>query len=248
MDHCVNYYERHIGDYLKDTAHLSLLEHGVYSRLLDVYYTRESGIPVSECGRLVGAKSKDERSALGVVLAEFFVVEDGILKQARCDLEIARFQDKQRKAKASADARWAHTERNANASPNAMRTHSEGNAPSLQTPDPDPTPEKRTEAIASAALTVVDDRKDAIFALGLPMLTTAGVDEKQARAFLGFLRKHNTDAAVVEALKRCSIERALQPIPFLQACLKTGKKHDNRQEALEADGKRVAAQWARESA
>jgi uncharacterized protein YdaU (DUF1376 family) len=32
----VNYYERHIGDYLKDTAHLSLLEHGIYTRLLDV--------------------------------------------------------------------------------------------------------------------------------------------------------------------------------------------------------------------
>ena len=41
----MNYYKRHIGDYLKDTAHLSLLEHGVYARLLDVYYTRETAIP-----------------------------------------------------------------------------------------------------------------------------------------------------------------------------------------------------------
>jgi uncharacterized protein YdaU (DUF1376 family) len=131
---CVNYYERHIGDYLKDTAHLSLLEHGVYGRLLDVYYTREGSIPVAEVARLIGAKSKDERAALGVVLAEFFKVDGGMLKQSRCDLEISRFQDKQRKAKASAEARWSHTERNANASPNAMRTHSEGNAPSNQTP------------------------------------------------------------------------------------------------------------------
>jgi uncharacterized protein YdaU (DUF1376 family) len=137
----LNYYERHIGDYLKDTAHLSLLEHGVYGRLLDVYYTREGGIPVAESARLIGAKSKDERAALGVVLTEFFFVDGDMLKQARCDLEIARFKDKQRKAKASADARWSHTDRSAG----AMRTHSEGNAPSNQTPD------TRTEANASVA-------------------------------------------------------------------------------------------------
>lgn len=137
----MNYYERHIGDYLKDTAHLSLLEHGVYTRLLDVYYTREGGIPISEVARLVGAKSKDERAALAVVLAEFFVVDADKLKQARCEVEIARFQDKQRKAKASADARWAQSERNAN----ALQPHCEGIAdgmphagvpvPSLQSPD-----------------------------------------------------------------------------------------------------------------
>src|SRR5205085_2671305 len=61
--------------------------------------------------------------------------EDG-WHNARCDEEIARYQDKQRKARASAEARWSqrqpHTERNAdayaNASPDSMRTHSEGNA------------------------------------------------------------------------------------------------------------------------
>lgn len=120
----MNYYERHIGDYLKNTAHLSLLEHGIYTRLMDVYYTREGGIPVDQVERLIGVRSKDERAALANVLDEFFAVEDGALRQARCDREIERFKDKQRKAKASADARWAQTERNAN----ARRTHSEGNA------------------------------------------------------------------------------------------------------------------------
>jgi uncharacterized protein YdaU (DUF1376 family) len=137
----LNYYERHIGDYLKDTAHLSLLEHGVYSRLLDVYYTRETGIPVDQVERLIGARSKEERAALSVVLDEFFCVEDGVLRQARGDREIARYRDKQAKASASANARWqkapAHTERSAA----AMRTHSECNANGMlpvtsnQTPD-----------------------------------------------------------------------------------------------------------------
>jgi uncharacterized protein YdaU (DUF1376 family) len=128
----VNYYERHIGDYLKDTAHLSLLEHGIYTRLLDVYYTRESGIPVAEVARLIGARSRDEKEALQAVLAEFFVLDADRWTQARCESEIARYQDKQRKAKAAADARWSESGRNANAFPSAdaqaMRTHSEGNA------------------------------------------------------------------------------------------------------------------------
>ncbi len=137
----MNYYERHIGDYLKDTAHLSLLEHGVYTRLMDVYYTREGAIPAAEVARLVGARSKDEREALQAVLGEFFQLADGAHTQARCDREIARFKDKQAKAKRSADARWAkpeaHTEGNADASPDAMRTHSEGNAPRARPQSPD---------------------------------------------------------------------------------------------------------------
>ena len=112
---------------------MSLLEHGIYTRLLDVYYTREGAIPAADCARLIGARSKDERAALAVVLTEFFTIDGDGHRQGRCDAEIARFQDKQRKAKASADARWSHTERNANALPNAMRTHCEGNA--LQSPD-----------------------------------------------------------------------------------------------------------------
>jgi uncharacterized protein YdaU (DUF1376 family) len=84
----VNFYKRHIGDYLKDTAHLSLLEHGVYTRLLDVYYTRESGIPDAQAARLIGARSKDELAALKVVLGEFFELVDGSWVQDRCEREI----------------------------------------------------------------------------------------------------------------------------------------------------------------
>jgi len=84
----MNFYKRHIGDYLKDTAHLSLLEHGVYTRLLDVYYTRESGIPDAQAGRLIAARSKDECAALKVVLGEFFELIDGMWVQARCEREI----------------------------------------------------------------------------------------------------------------------------------------------------------------
>ena len=90
----MNYYKRHIGDYMKDAGHLSLLEHGVYTRLLDVYYGRESGIPVDQAARLVGARTPDEMEALAQVTKEFFSVADGCYMQGRCDIEIGVMQDK----------------------------------------------------------------------------------------------------------------------------------------------------------
>ena len=89
----MNFYYRHVGDYTKWTAHLSLLEHGIYSRLLDVYYIREAPIPDSQAARLIGARTEPETQALQVVLQEFFSLRDGLWHQDRCDEEIAKFDE-----------------------------------------------------------------------------------------------------------------------------------------------------------
>lgn len=105
----MNYYERHIGDYAKDTAHLSLLEHGVYSRLLDVYYTRESPIPADQVHRLIGCRSPQDRKACDAILAEFFQRVGDTWRQSRCDAEIEKFISgaPEREAKAAnRDLRW----------------------------------------------------------------------------------------------------------------------------------------------
>jgi uncharacterized protein YdaU (DUF1376 family) len=154
----MNYYERHIGDYLKDTSHLSLVEHGVYTRLLDVYYTREGAIPEADAARLIGARTPAEKSALKAVLAEFFVLRDHCWHQGRCDTEIARFKDKQAKAKRSAEARWSgmrhasdgNANADANASPDAMRTHSEGNAPRARPQSPVTSNQTQRESAATS--------------------------------------------------------------------------------------------------
>ena len=84
----MNFYKRHIGDYIKKAGHLTLLEHGIYTRLMDVYYTREAGIPEDKAARLIGARSKDELQALTNVLDEFFTLVDGAWTQGRCEEEI----------------------------------------------------------------------------------------------------------------------------------------------------------------
>lgn len=161
----MNYYEHHLGDYMRDTAHLSMLEDAAYRRLIDAYYVREKALPTEprECWKLARATSKQERDAVDYVLKEFFeLLEDGY-HQRRCDEEIARFQDKQRKARASAEARWSHrnpqSEGNANADANAstdaMRTHSEGNAPRVhartRAPARPQTPDTRHQPSSKAA-------------------------------------------------------------------------------------------------
>ncbi len=108
----MNFYKRHIGDYIKDAAHLTLLEHGVYTRLMDVYYTREAPIPEGQAARLIGARSKDEIQAVQNILQEFFTLVDGHWVQARCEREIedARHQAEKNRTNGKKGGRPKRTE------------------------------------------------------------------------------------------------------------------------------------------
>lgn len=89
----MNYYKRHIGDYAAATRHLSMLEHGAYTMLLDVYYTSEQPLPVDvkKAARKAGARSKDEIAAVELVLQEFFTLQADGWHSARCDAEISEY-------------------------------------------------------------------------------------------------------------------------------------------------------------
>ena len=119
------YYQHHIGDYRRDTAHLSLLEHGIYRQLLDLYYISEKPLDANAL-RLICARSADEVEATKQILCEFFTLEDGVYFHKRCEDEINRFHSKSSKASASAKARWNKNKDLQDA--NALQTQSEGNA------------------------------------------------------------------------------------------------------------------------
>lgn len=86
----MNYYERHLGDYARDTAHLSLLEHGAYTLLLDRYYATEQPIPADQVHRIARTRTAQERAAVNAVLAEFFTLDNGLYSQKRVQSEIER--------------------------------------------------------------------------------------------------------------------------------------------------------------
>lgn len=114
----MNYYKRHLGDYAKDTRHLSLAEHGAFCLLLDYYYATEKPIPDDRCERIANAYADAERVAVRSVLREFFTETPAGWRNSKADSVIEEAQAKSLKAKESADARWGKggSERNANAS------------------------------------------------------------------------------------------------------------------------------------
>jgi uncharacterized protein YdaU (DUF1376 family) len=94
------------------------MEDLAYRRLLDAYYLREGPLPsdVVEVARLVRMRS--QLAEVETILREFFALTDAGWRHARCDAEIAKMQDKQTKARASAaasvTARRANAERTLN--------------------------------------------------------------------------------------------------------------------------------------
>jgi uncharacterized protein YdaU (DUF1376 family) len=150
----MNYYEHHIGDYAEATAHLTFIEDATYSRLIRKYYATEKPLPmdVKFVQRLINARSKEEKNAVISVLNEFFTLTDDGWRQERCDHEIARFKDRQIKARRSAEGRWQSSsaeqilsdsttisvcDRNANALPTQCSPDTKHQTPdtNLHTPD-----------------------------------------------------------------------------------------------------------------
>ena len=99
----MNYYERYCGDYQRDTAHLSLSEHGAYTMLLDTYFSVEKPLPedLPSLYRVCRAMTRIEQQAVKSVAEQFFPVSkmDGLRHNRRADREIAKARPKIEAAK-----------------------------------------------------------------------------------------------------------------------------------------------------
>lgn len=90
----MHYYKFNIKDWTRDTAHLSVIEEGVYRRLLDHYYESEKPIP-SETNMVVRRlRLGGHEDALAVILAEFFEAREDGHHHNRCDDEIGKYHAK----------------------------------------------------------------------------------------------------------------------------------------------------------
>lgn len=106
----LSWYPRYTGDYSRKTKHLTMLEHGAYTMLLDHYYA--TGEPLffsnasgnaelmpdhSRLYRLCSAITKDEQDAVDNVLRMFFVLTDKGYINKKARETIAQQQDKHQK-------------------------------------------------------------------------------------------------------------------------------------------------------
>ncbi len=86
----MNFYRRFIGDYSRDTGHLSLAHHGAYTLLLDAYYATEKPLPIDYVAlyRIARAHGPAEQRAVREVADEFFPVSDGARRNKRADRQL----------------------------------------------------------------------------------------------------------------------------------------------------------------
>jgi len=89
----MHYYQHNIGDYARDTGHLSVLEHGIYRLLLDWCYLNEKPITTEQALR-VGRGNPTETQS---VLSEFFCEESDGWVHKRVTQEIAAYREKAEK-------------------------------------------------------------------------------------------------------------------------------------------------------
>ena len=250
----MNYYKFNIGDYAAATRHLTMIEHGAYRLLLDVYYTTERPLPadVKASARKAGARSKEEIAAVEIVLSEFFVLTEEGWIQNRCDSEIALFQSKAETNKAVGKLGGRpkkKTQTVSEVNPEITQTVSETNPHRTLTTNQEPlTINHSVTDVTGGKPPMTPD--EIIFGYGLPILTNAGTAEKQARSFLGGLRKAHGDDALVNTLRECIRAKPLQPLEWLAKAMPPAgteaSSKPNKQEALEARNRAIAEQWATE--
>lgn len=106
----MNWFEKHLGDWAKKTAHLSMLEEGAYNRLVDWYYAHEQPLPLNlkDVQKIARATTPTERKTVQKVLHEFFVLLDDGWHKNRIDKVIAAFQKSRPRTE---EARMAANER-----------------------------------------------------------------------------------------------------------------------------------------
>ena len=95
----MHYYQFNIGDYIKNTIHLSLLEDLAYRRLLDFYYDSEKPIPTDI--PWLSRRLRMDTDVVQNVLNEFFELSSEGYKNHRADLEIASYHEYMAKQKAN---------------------------------------------------------------------------------------------------------------------------------------------------
>jgi uncharacterized protein YdaU (DUF1376 family) len=212
----MRHFAHNIGDYAAATAHLSFVEDAAYHRCLRRYYQDERPLPedVATVCRLVGARTKEERTAVGNVLEEFFTLEDGGWHQRRADKEIEVYH-------AKADAARENGTKGGRP-PNRRKTNPV--SPSVQSKKLTTPHSPSSEAKASDA-----DAASVVFNQGLAwLMKSTGKAEDNCRSQLGKWRKEIGDEALIVVLGRGQREAPIDAMGWLEKAVAASVKGPQR--------------------
>ena len=90
----MHYYKFNIADWHLATSHLSLEEEAVYFKLINFYYDSEKAIPLETDSVIRRLRLGSVKNTVGIVLQEFFVLQDDGWHHLRCDDEISKYHHK----------------------------------------------------------------------------------------------------------------------------------------------------------
>jgi len=93
----VHHYQHHIGDYRRDTGHLSNEEDLAYRRMIELYYDTESPLP--ENVEWIARRARVSAEIVARVLSDFFVFDEEkrVWRQSRCEREIGEYRKAQKR-------------------------------------------------------------------------------------------------------------------------------------------------------
>lgn len=134
----MHYYQFNLGDYARDTQHLTEMEDLAYRRMLDLYYLKEKPLPrnVDQIARLIRMRSHTE--SIANVLQDFFVCKKDGYHNSGADKVLSRVQAKSEKNRQAALKRWSKNNDLPDA--DALQTQNECNANGMQPKTQDPRP------------------------------------------------------------------------------------------------------------
>lgn len=118
-------YQHNIGNYDDATRGFSLIQHGAYLRLIQLYYKSVGRLPsdIKLLCRMLSCQSKAERDAVAYAVAEKFTVgEDGFLRNSGAENELQRITKVSEENRRKANIKWLKEKerRNAAAMPDGM--------------------------------------------------------------------------------------------------------------------------------
>ena len=191
----MNYYPHHIGDYLRDTAHLTACEDGTYRRMLDVYYASEKPLPLEThwvC-KLVRARSDEEIEAVSEILRQYFTKCIDGWRNKRADDEIRKNKVRIKAAKTNGKKGGRpHNPAGLQKKPSGLAKVAELHNPNESSQNQNQNQKKEEEPPPVGG---------PIWTESLAILTANGFAEKAARGFLGLLCRDYAEEEIVNAVK-----------------------------------------------
>lgn len=169
----MNFFKLYIGDYQRDTAHLSITEHGAYLLMLQHYYATEAPLPKGKAlHRMLRAQDKVERDAIDTVAGRFWTESGAGLVNERAAEEIrkASHQRTVNRETGKRGGRPKQTERLTDSETDSVSETEPNNNP-IQTPDSSESLRRLRDSALSAPLgDPPQNPRAALFAIGKTIL------------------------------------------------------------------------------